>query len=293
MFTARDFVWMLVIPGAIGLVISLVGALVRFRRGTAPLAVALSFLIAFPLILSGRFSLPAIPPPASLGSKGWLPLIAVMALVVGLLDSFVRLPVLVRGIVVAVITAIGLSLLLKFKFATWTTLQTTEVIGAFAIAAAIWACVIEDSVTSMPLGSLLVTWMIASVSAVVLMLIATLESGQFYIVLAACGFANLPALLWKPSQNALRGFASIFSILLISFLVSAYFTSELVTLQLVILIAPPIFLFLTRRLPIRWKPWQRAAVRIAVTFIPLAAGLALAAVRFGHEQQQESAEQMH
>src|SRR5690242_17552748 len=113
MFTARDFVWMLVIPGAIGLVVSFVGTLVRIRTGTAPLAVALSFFIAFPLILSGHFSLPAIPPPASLGSKGWLPLIAVMALVVGLLDSFVRLPVLIRAIVVTVVTAVGLCLLLK------------------------------------------------------------------------------------------------------------------------------------------------------------------------------------
>jgi hypothetical protein len=290
-FTARDMVWMLVIPGAIGLLLSILGVFLKCRAWTAPLAIALAFLATFSF-LTGHFERPQIIPAPSIGAKGWLPPIALLGLLLGLIDSFVRLPSWVRAIVVAVFTAAGLGLLLKFKFAaeTWTPAQGALVIAAFAIGAAIWWYVLEEVTSQMPVTSLLVTWLTCSCIGFVLLLIATLDFGQLSISLAACAFAFLPATIAKRSAGALRGLSAIVAVLIVSLLAGAYYTSELGTLQLVILLSIPIFLWLGRWLPIRSKPWQRSAVRIAVTLIPLIVAVTLATIRFQHEQQRQQDE---
>jgi hypothetical protein len=287
-FTARDMVWMLVVPGAIGLLLSILGVFLKNRAWTAPLAVTLAFLATFSF-LTGHFERPQIIPPPSMGAKGWLPSIALLGLLVGLIDSFVRLPSSVKALFVAIFTAAGLGLLLKFKFAaeTWTPPQGAIAIAAFAIAAAIWCYILEDVTSQTPVTSLLVAWLICSCVGFVLLLIATLDFGQLGISLAACAFAFLPATIWKRSAGALRGLSAILAILIVSLLAGAYYTSELGTLQLLILLSIPIFLWLGRWLPIRSKPWQRSAARIAVTLIPLIVAVTLATIRFQHEQQQQ------
>ena len=227
-----------------------------------------------------------------MGAKGWLPVIAIIAGLVGMVDAAARLRPLFRSGVVFVFTAVGLSFLLKFKYMSWyVNPQAVIAFLGFGLAAAIWSYALEDAINDVPAGGALVAWLIASCTAVVLMLIATLDYGQYCLVIAACSFAILPTVLWRPAGNAIRGLASAYSILLVSFLVGAYYTSDLGTAQLAILLCPPVSLWLGRWLPIRSKPWQRAVVRIAVTLIPLATAIGLAVVRYHHEQQQEQQDQ--
>ncbi len=298
MFTPRDFLWLIAIPGAIALVFSFLGLSVKPRALFAPLALAFSFLIAFASVLSNPWKFPPIIPAHSAGSEGWIPAIAILALVLGIVDALTAFPNWLRGLLVTIFTAAGLTLLLKFKFDTkalgtdaWTAAHGTIIIAAFSMAAFIWWVAIEDCLFQSPATSLVLIWLIACCVALVILLVASVDYGKFCLPLAAVGAGLLPATLWKRSSVALRGLSAVFVMLMTFLLAGVFYTSDLGLKLLLLLALPPVCIWLARWMPLRFKPWQRTITLIVATLIPLAIAISMAAVRFHQEQKQEQQEE--
>src|SRR5436190_16544465 len=91
LFTAHDFVWGILIPGGIALLLSLGGgAFLRRPAWIIALAMGLAFVIPFPAIHSdGAWQMPRIPPA---DSTGWLLVAGFAAMVLGILDALCSIP---------------------------------------------------------------------------------------------------------------------------------------------------------------------------------------------------------
>ena len=282
MFSGHDFLWSILVPGLVALAIRLAGAALKLRAWPAA-ALGLAFLAAFPAINFGAWRFPAIVPA---DSAGWLPYVAVFAMVFGIADGSLRWPQPMRALTLVIVAAIGLWLELKFKFnADWTGPHGAIIITAFALLAGIWWDALEDLSSSAIVLPPLQMWLIASCAAVVLMLIGPVTYGKFSLTLASGSFAMLPALLWRRSHGALRGIAAVFAILLVSLLAGGYYLSSLSTVVLTILATTPLFIWPCRWVPARWKPWRRGMLRLLITLVPLATALVLAGIQFQREQR--------
>src|SRR5581483_10809557 len=150
MFSPRDILWVIVVPGLVGLLLSLAGSFLKRRAWAAPLALVVGLLITFSYV--EEWAIPRIPPDPDLGFAGWITVAAAIALVAGLIDSLVRLPFLLRLLLVLIASAVSLPLLLKFKFTPddWTRAQGAEMIAGLTAVGAVWWYCLEDVASVAP-----------------------------------------------------------------------------------------------------------------------------------------------
>src|SRR4051812_9990834 len=90
----------------------------------APVALAVAFIIAFRGISAGRWAWPLTTPRET---SEWLPWIAIIALIAGLLWAIPAQPRWVVTIAIFILSVIACALLLKFKFVSkqWTIGETS------------------------------------------------------------------------------------------------------------------------------------------------------------------------
>jgi hypothetical protein len=277
-FSGHDFVWSILVPGLVALSISLIGAALKLRLWTAAPALGLAFLAAFPAINFGTWRIPAIVPA---DSGGWLPIIAILAMIIGIIDAGIRRPLLARAMIVVIVAAIGLWAELKFKFhAGWSRMNGALIICGFAVLAGVWWAALDDLATNSNVLAPLQMWLISAVSGVVLMLVGPVTYGKFCLALAAGSFA----MLWRQSPGALRAAATVFAIVFVSILAGGFYLSDLSLLVLAMIASTALFVWIGRWLPSSWKPWKRGLTRLLITLVPLGTALILAVIQFQHEQ---------
>jgi hypothetical protein len=281
LFTAHDFVWGILIPGAIALLLSLGGVFLRRPAWVMALAMGLAFLLPFPAIHSdGAWEMPRIPPA---DSTGWLLVVGLTAIVLGILDALSAMPRAARAIAVVIVAATGLSLFLKFKFQfAWSGPQGCAIIAGFALLAGIWWAAIEECAREQTVATPLLMWLIASCSAVVVMF-SSKSFGMFFLPLASGAAAIVPIMAWRGAAGSLRGVSMIFSILMTSMLAGSIYLAQVNQAFVAILASVPLFVWLGGWIPRGFKPWQRAALRIVLVLIPLSTVLTLAAIEFRRE----------
>jgi hypothetical protein len=282
-FSGHDFLWSMLIPGAIALLLGAIGALMKNRAWIAPLALGLAFLTAFPAVKFGHWQMPHFPPD---DSSGWLILVALLAMGLGILDALTRLPGWLRMLLVVISAAVGLVVLLKFKFrAAWTPLHGTMIVAAFSALAGICWAAIEDCADHAIIITPMTIWLIGSSVGVMSMMVGIDSYGKSALALAAASIAMLPAILWRRGPGSLRGGAIVFSLLLVTMLAGQQFLGSLSATLVVTIGSTPAFVWLGRFTPGRLKPWKRGAARLTLILIPLGTAVALAVAQFQRDQQ--------
>src|SRR5207237_4495805 len=122
-------------------------------------ALGLAFLAAFPAINFGTWRIPAIVPS---DSSGWLPIIAILAMIMGIIDAGIRLPLLVRALIVVIVSVVGLWAELKFKFhAGWSGMSGALIICGFAVLTAVWWAAVDDLAENSIVLAPLQVWLIS------------------------------------------------------------------------------------------------------------------------------------
>ena len=166
----------MLIPAGIALLFSLVGTVLKNRAWLAPLALGVGFLLAFPAENYGTWQIPVFRPAETLE---WLPIIALLAMILGLIDALVRMPPAARLALVLAIAGVCIRLLLNFKFkSSWTTAQGWEIVAGFAVMAAIWWVTLQECESRGPVITPLAMWLIGSCAAVCLMATQCLTLGK-------------------------------------------------------------------------------------------------------------------
>lgn len=283
MLTASDILFGAALPFALSLAVLL---LIR-KRWAAPLAIGVSFTLAFALIEGFAH----LFPPSS--AVAWLFYVGLLLTVLGLLDAAIAMPIWLRPIAVFIGTAIGLGLLLRFNFAnhTWNLVHGLAYLAILAAIATIWWATLESTASEggilMPVAAMLIT----GIGGLVSMLVADQIDGQALGALAtALAGAALAGLLAKIPFT--RGMAVVVSGIAVCALASAYFVSDVPMLDLGLVAIAPLLLFATRWLPLPRRPWLRSAIRLIITLIPLLIALGLAVAQFKREAAENSSEEM-
>src|SRR2546423_5265451 len=238
MFSSQDILWSIVLPALISLVISTVGWQPWRRFGpaglwVAPVAIALGFIFAFPGINFGHWQWPVGAPTES---SAWLPWIAIVAMIAGLLSATLWQPRWIVAIVVIGVSAVACAMLLKFQFTTqtWSAGFGAMMIGLFAIDSAAWWLTLEQAREESPMLTELVVGISSACVALTLMLTGSKTYGQFGLAIGFAAAGLLPAMLWRRNVS-LRGLPAVFSVLLVPILVGGYYLSSLPLTQLLIL----------------------------------------------------------
>lgn len=283
MFSLQDILWSIVLPALIACVISMLGWQPWCRFGpvglwVAPVAVALGFIFAFPGINFGHWEWPVGAPKES---SAWLPWVAIVAMVAGLLSATLWQPRWVVAILVFVLSAIAGAMFLKFQFTTetWGAAFGTMMIVAFALVSTAWWLTLEQAREESPLLVELLVGVSSACISLTLMLTGSKTYGQFGLAIGFAAAGMLPAILWRPNIP-LRGLPAVFSVLLVPILAGGFYLSSLPRTELLILSSTPLFIAIGIVLPARLSGWKRITVRLVLAFIPLATATTVAAVQF-------------
>lgn len=288
MFTARDFIWSILIPLLVALAVSLLGWQ-PWRRGwgrtdgtgrgwVAPLAMGLAFLIGFP----GSNAYPwAWPLQLHGDATSLLPWIAVVAMVLGVASASLYQPRWMIAVLMLLVSAITFYFFLKFRFNPlgWSAGVGAMLILLFAVACTAWWISLEQGREESPILGALLIGIASACAGLVLMLTGSLTYGKFPLILGFATAGLLPAALWR-SEIRLRGLAATFSILIIPMLLGGAFLSSLPHSLLGLFLCTPVFILGGTLLPPRLRGWRRIVLRLCIAILPLAAAVIVAANRF-------------
>ena len=238
----------------------------RMRIALDPLAVGVAYFVGH-LFVAGWVAFP----PAD--TTNWLPAFALVTAVLSAFCGAVTRKAWVRGLILFLVSAGALRLLLKPKFEYGWSLTEGYVWVAFLAAAMVLVTIILEALVrrserAVEMPALLLIICAGTFGALILS--GSMLLGQFTVVLGAALLGNLVFTARK--VNLGRGIVPVFSLLLVTLLLSGYFFAELpATSAALIAFAPVLALIPIRRLALPAFP-----VRAALVSVPVLVALVLA-----------------
>jgi hypothetical protein len=272
-FYAQDYVWGLLVPALIGLLIPWLAG--PRRMWTTPLALGGAFLAFY----IGRLAWPTFHP---IDSLEWLWLIALIATLVGIALSLWRVPVWAAGMVVLAAAVLMLWLLLRPLVPR--TLSSSQAFGWFGgIAVAItlvWVILEWGAHRARGASFSLVLFLIAAGGGICLMLSSSQKLGQMPGAMAVA-LAAMSIVAWRQRQHGFSGGGmAVFVLLLAGPLVYGYFFADLKSITAMLIALSPLAMLLADLPYLKLRPAWRVALRLALVLIPIAIAVSLAAVEF-------------
>lgn len=239
----------------------------RTRDAFVPLALGLAYLSGH-LMITGWVSFP----PAD--TTNWLPYFALGGAVLGSSCALVSTRAWARGLIFTLVSVGALRLLLKPKFQYgWSLAEGWLWVGglvcAFVLLAIILDALVRRPATAIEIPAFLVITCAGAFGALILS--GSMLLGQFAAVVGAAVFGSLVFTARKVALG--RGIVPVFSLLMSTLLVSAYFFAELPAVSAVLLIFAPA----AALVPINISSKLLAfGVRAALVSVPIVAALVLA-----------------
>lgn len=244
----------------------------RVARGTwaGALAVGLAFIVGY----FGNEIWPGFPPKAALN---WMPFIAFVAIVMGLLAHI--LPQKPAFRVIWLFVAVGAVLVLTTTpRASWNAVDLSIWYSVLVGGMLIITILTEELAERWPGASIPISlWVWSAGIAIALAATGSLTYGHLAGILPAAMGAGVIAAWIKPTISFAHGAAATLVILGISFLICGYFYSYLPASSAIILAAAPLvlwigeFSFVTDR-----RPWIAAALRASFVALPIVVALLFA-----------------
>jgi hypothetical protein len=254
---------MMVAAGVCGLAL---WAKERARGMLAPLAMGLAYLSGH-LVITGWVPFP----PAD--TTNWLLCFALVAAVLSAFCGVLGIKAGVRVLIFSLVSAGALRLLLKPKFQFGWSLTEGYTWVACLAAAMVLVAIIFDALARRPAMALEMPAFLLIICAGtfgVLMLSGSVLLGQFAVVLGAAVFGSLVLAARKVALD--RGIAPVFSLLLVTLLLSGYFFAELPATSAALIAFAPILALI----PIRMLTLPAFGVRVALVSVPILVALVLA-----------------
>jgi hypothetical protein len=238
----------------------------RARSALGPFAIGLAYLSGH-LVITGWVPFP----PAD--TTNWLPYFALAAAVLGALCGQLPTKAWAGVLIFAVVSAGALQLLLKPKFQYGWSLGEGCLWMACLVCALVLLAVILDALARRTATAVEMPAFLLIVSAGTsggLMLSGSMLLGQFAAVLAA---AVLGTLVFTARKVALGGgIVPVFSLLLVTLLLSGYFFAELPATSAALIAFAPVLALI----PIRMLTLPAFPVRAALVSVPILIALMLA-----------------
>ena len=238
----------------------------RARSALGPLAIGLAYLSGH-LVITGwvRF------PPAD--TTNWLPYFALAAAVLGAFCAVLAIKAWARVLIFSLVSAGALRLLLKPKFQygwslTESCLWVACLAGAMVLLAIILDALVRRSATAVEMPAFLLIICAGTFGALVLS--GSMLLGQFAVVLGAAVFGSLVLTARKVALG--RGIVPLFSLLLVTLLLSGYFFAELPATSAALIAFAPVLALI----PIRMLTLPAFPVRAALVSVPILVALVLA-----------------
>lgn len=271
------------LPALIAAIVSIIGwqPWRRFAPAglwVAPVAIALGFIFSFPGINFGHWQWPVGAPTES---SAWLPWIAIVAMIAGLISATLWQPRWVVAILLFVLSAVACGMLLKFQFTTkeWGIGFGAMMLAVFALESTAWWLTLEQAREESPTLAELLVGISSACVALTLMLTGSKTYGQFGLAVGFAAAGLLPTIFWRRNLS-LRGLPAVFSVLLVPILAGGNYLSSLPLAHLLILSSTPLFIAVGILLPIQVHGWKRIMLRLILALIPLATATIIAAVQF-------------
>ncbi len=281
MLTPTDLLYGVLLPFVLATVILLVAWRPWRRTGRAPsrwggpLAAGMTFAGTFALLQGPLHVLR--PGSATM----WLFYLDLGFMLLGLADSILQLPHVVRGIVLFGGAVAAAGLLLKFNFSnqTWDALHGALWLGGIAAITLLWWASFEQAAVGGGMTAPLAMAAVSGVSALIIAVLVEQTTGQALGAMAVALTVAVVLAAWARRASVERGTAMVVAGIGVSALAAAYFISSLPVQYVLILATAPVTLWVGRIPAIRrLRPWPRVMVLIGLLLIPLgiAAGLAIA-----------------
>jgi hypothetical protein len=238
----------------------------RARSALGPLAIGLAYLSGH-LVITGWVPFP----PAD--TTNWLPYLALAAAVLGASCGVLAIKAWARVLIFAVVSAGALRLLLKPKFLYgWSLTEgciwVACLAGAVVLLAIILDALVRRSATAIEMPAFLLITCAGTFGA--LMLSGSMLLGQFAVVLGAAVFGSL---VFTARRVALgREIVPVFTLLLVTLLLSGYFFAELPATSAALIAFAPVLALI----PIRILTLPAFSVRAALVSVPILVALVLA-----------------
>jgi hypothetical protein len=279
MLTSSDLLFGVALPLALATFILLLAWKPWRRGGTppaqwgGPLAVGLAFAITFAALQGPRHVLPVN------SAIMWLFYISLGFTLLGLIDSLLRLPLLVRGILIFVAAAVSAFILLRFNFTnqTWDALHGSLWLAAIAAVAVLWWASFEQSAIGGRMIASLSMAAVGGISALIVAVLVEQTTGQAMGAMALALTIAVVLAAWSRRASVERGTAVVLAGIGVTALFGEYFISSL-PLQYVLLLGfAPATLWVGRIGFInRQRPWVRSIIQLILICIPLGIAAALA-----------------
>lgn len=252
----------------------------RVRDALGPLAIGLAYL-------SGHFVITGWVPFPPADTTNWLPYFALAAAAVGAFsspgslfpeerrasDGALTLPTWPRVLILSVVSAGALTLLLKPKFVYgWSLTDGCIWVGCLAGAIVLLALVLDALVRRSPTAIEMPAFLLIICAGTfgALMLSGSMLLGQFALVLGAAVLGSLVLTVRKCALGP--GMVPVFTLLLVTLLLSGYCFAELPATSAALIAFAPVLALI----PMRMLTLPAFPVRAALVSLPILVALVLA-----------------
>jgi len=242
---------------------------------------------AFSAGLLGLQAMPATPPASA---EDWLFHAGIAVAVLGLIDGLIRLPKVVRILIVVAVSAATIYLVLQpltkgttFSPPQWSGKEAATYIGAIVIAMTISFLILDRFAEKLRDGTVPLLMTISAGGLALYMMFSSSQSyGQRAGILTAAAAGIFIIAIWSKKLSVARGGVLAFVVLFGGLLATCYaYPDKPVPYRLVLIGLSPIIGLIPAVLPMR--PWKRWIVCAIFAAIPLGISLIPAAIQFAHE----------
>lgn len=246
-------------------------------RSSTGWAVALALGAGY---VAGYLTLLGLPPFPPVEANQWIVLLAIVAALLALVDSFHRTPGWLRhGLRLLLSFAVPWLVLGPMREHTWSTGESLlwsagSGLVLFGLITAAETTTRQSRGVSMPLSLLT----LGVGTSLVLALSGSALLGQLGGVLSAALGAVLVFAWWRPDVEMSRGPAAVVLVVLAGLWLSGYFYAEVPAASALLLLGAPGVVWLVLLTPLRRveKPWKLALVRTTAMLIPVAIAVVIA-----------------